>query len=233
MMKVLVVDDEKDIVDLVSFNLKKEGFAVEKAYDGERAMRIIRDSAPDLILLDLMLPGIQGMDVCRMVRRDPRLSYIPVIMLTAKTDEVDKVLGLEIGADDYITKPFSVRELIARIRAVMRRFESGGEAEKKKTFSYKGLRIDYDSFEISLDGRKIDLSPTEARLLIFFSKNPGKVFTRSQILDRVWGENSFVEPRTVDVHIRRLRAQIEKDSDNPAFIVTVRGAGYKFAAARE
>lgn len=232
-MKVLVVDDEKDIVDLVSFNLKKEGFAVEKAYDGERAMRIIRDSAPDLILLDLMLPGIQGMDVCRMVRRDPRLSYIPVIMLTAKTDEVDKVLGLEIGADDYITKPFSVRELIARIRAVMRRFESGGEAEKKKTFSYKGLRIDYDSFEISLDGRKIDLSPTEARLLIFFSKNPGKVFTRSQILDRVWGENSFVEPRTVDVHIRRLRAQIEKDSDNPAFIVTVRGAGYKFAAARE
>ncbi|HPL62468.1 MAG TPA: response regulator [Syntrophales bacterium] len=233
MMKVLVVDDEKDIVDLVSFNLKKEGFAVEKAYDGERAMRIIRESAPDLILLDLMLPGIQGMDVCRMVRRDPRLSYIPVIMLTAKTDEVDKVLGLEIGADDYITKPFSVRELIARIRAVMRRFESGGEAEKKKTFSYKGLRIDYDSFEISLDGRKIDLSPTEARLLIFFSKNPGKVFTRSQILDRVWGENSFVEPRTVDVHIRRLRAQIEKDSDNPAFIVTVRGAGYKFAAARE
>ncbi len=232
-MKVLVVDDEKDIVDLVSFNLKKEGFAVEKAYDGERAMRIIRESAPDLILLDLMLPGIQGMDVCRMVRRDPRLSYIPVIMLTAKTDEVDKVLGLEIGADDYITKPFSVRELIARIRAVMRRFESGGEAEKKKTFSYKGLRIDYDSFEISLDGRKIDLSPTEARLLIFFSKNPGKVFTRSQILDRVWGENSFVEPRTVDVHIRRLRAQIEKDSDNPAFIVTVRGAGYKFAAARE
>lgn len=232
-MKVLVVDDEKDIVDLVSFNLKKEGFAVEKAYDGERAMRIIRESAPDLILLDLMLPGIQGMDVCRMVRRDPRLSYIPVIMLTAKTDEVDKVLGLEIGADDYITKPFSVRELIARIRAVMRRFESGGEAEKKKTFSYKGLRIDYDSFEISLDGRKIDLSPTEARLLIFFSKNPGKVFTRSQILDRVWGENSCVEPRTVDVHIRRLRAQIEKDSDNPAFIVTVRGAGYKFAAARE
>jgi DNA-binding response OmpR family regulator len=172
------------------------------------------------------------MDVCRMVRRDPRLSYIPVIMLTAKTDEVDKVLGLEIGADDYVTKPFSIRELIARIRAVMRRFESGGEADRQKTFSFKGLHIDYDSYDISLHGRKVDLSPTEARLLIFFSKNPGKVFTRQQILDQVWGDHAFVEPRTVDVHIRRLRAQIEKDSENPVFILTVRGAGYKFSGMK-
>lgn len=227
-MKILVVDDEKDIVDLVSYNLEKEGFKVLKAYDGESALRMVQTKSPDLVILDLMLPGVQGLEVCRKIRENPRSASLPIIMLTAKGDEVDRVVGLEMGADDYVAKPFSVRELCARVRAILRRTESHKEPEKE-TFSFGYLHIDYGSYDVSMDGEKVDLSPTELRLLFFFSRHPGRVYTRDQILDQVWGETAFVTPRTVDVHIRRLRVQIEKDLENPRYVLTVRGVGYKFA----
>ncbi len=228
-MNILVVDDEKDIVDLIAYNLEQEGFTVSRAYDGEEALKEIASIKPDLVLLDLMLPGMPGTEVCRRVRKDPSTSGIPIIMLTAKTDEVDKIVGLEIGADDYITKPFSVRELIARIRAVLRRTQPIQPANGMEVFRCRGLQVDYRNYEIRRDGVKVDLSPTETRLLFFFTRNPGRVFTRDQILANAWGEEAFVEPRTVDVHIRRLRSQLEKDPENPEFILTVRGIGYKFS----
>lgn len=224
--KVLIVDDEKDIVDLLAFNLDKEGYAVLKAYDGEKALELARAGKPHLILLDLMLPGIQGLEVCKILRSKPETAHLPIIMLTAKGDEVDKVLGLEIGADDYVTKPFSVKELMARIRALLRR--SGPARGKADVFEYGGLRIDFESHEVTVDGKTVSLSPTEFRLLGFLSRNTGRVYSREQLLDHVWGDEAFVEPRTVDVHIRRLRAQIEQDEKNPRYIVTVRGVGYKF-----
>jgi two-component system alkaline phosphatase synthesis response regulator PhoP len=227
-VKILVVDDEKDIVDLVSYNLEKEGFKVLKAYDGESALRMVQTKSPDLVILDLMLPGVQGLEVCRKIRENPRSASLPIIMLTAKGEEVDRVVGLEMGADDYVAKPFSVRELSARVRAILRRMESR-KAPEKETFSFGNLHIDYGSYEISIDGKKVDLSPTELKLLFFFSQHPGRVYTRDQILDHVWGDTAFVTPRTVDVHVRRLRAQIEKNLENPRYILTVRGVGYKFA----
>lgn len=227
-MKILVVDDEKDIVDLLSYNLEKEGCAVIRAYDGERALELARSQRPDLVVLDIMLPGMNGVEVCRRLRSDPRSADLPIIMLTAKSEEIDRVLGLEMGADDYITKPFSVRELIARVRAVLRRAGAGGKKERQGEFVFRDLRIDYDSHEVYFAGRKTILSPTEKKLLMFLSRNPGKVYSRDQILDHVWEGESFVERRTVDVHIRRLRAQIEPDQENPQYILTVRGAGYKF-----
>ena len=224
--RVLVVDDEKDIVDLVAYNLEKEGFRVLKAYDGEKALELARTSKPNLILLDLMLPGIQGLEVCKILRNKPETASVPIIMLTAKGDEVDKILGLEIGADDYVTKPFSIKELLARIRALLRRLEPvKGKAE---VFEYRGLRIDFESHQVAVDGKSVNLSPTEFRLLKFLSQNPGRVYSREHLLDHVWGDEAFVEPRTVDVHIRRLRAQIEKNPEKPRYISTVRGAGYRF-----
>jgi two-component system, OmpR family, alkaline phosphatase synthesis response regulator PhoP len=227
-LKILIVDDEKDIVDLVAYNLEKEGYETLKALDGEKALQLVRTKAPDLVVLDLMLPGIQGLEVCKRIREVPETAAVPIIMLTAKGEEIDKVLGLEVGADDYITKPFSVKELLARVKAVLRRSEARRAAEQEEAFDFRGLRIDFKSYEVTVDGRKISLSPTEFRLLKFLSLNPGRVYSREQILDRVWGDDAFVEPRTVDVHVRRLRAQIEKDLNRPNYIVTVRGAGYKF-----
>jgi len=227
-LKILIVDDEKDIVDLVAYNLEKEGYETLKALDGEKALQMVRTRIPDLVILDLMLPGIQGLEVCKRIRKVPETAAIPIIMLTAKGEEIDKVLGLEVGADDYITKPFSVKELLARVKAVLRRSEARRAADQTEIFEFKGLRIDFKSYEVTVDGRKISLSPTEFRLLKFLSRNPGRVYSREQILDRVWGDDAFVEPRTVDVHVRRLRAQIEKDLNSPNYIVTVRGAGYKF-----
>jgi phosphate regulon transcriptional regulator PhoB len=227
-VKILVVDDEKDIVDLVSYNLEKEGFKVLKAYDGESALRMVQTKSPDLVILDLMLPGVQGLEVCRKIRENPRSASLPIIMLTAKGEEVDRVVGLEMGADDYVAKPFSVRELSARVRAILRRSETE-KRTPEKAFSSGGLHIDYDSYNVTVEGRKVDLSPTEMKLLFFFSKHPGRVYTRDQILDHVWGDTAFVTPRTVDVHVRRLRVQIEKDLENPRYILTVRGVGYKFA----
>lgn len=228
--EILIVDDEKDIADLLAYNLEKEGFSTRKACDGERALTMLQSRRPDLILLDLMLPGIQGLEVCRRIRRHPETASIPILMLTARGDESDKILGLEMGADDYITKPFSVKELLARIRAVLRRTAAAENvAEGKEAFRYRGLSVDFLSYEVSLDGRKIDLSPMEFKLLQFLCHNPGRVFSRDQILDRVWGIDAFVEPRTVDVQVRRLRARIETNPEKPEYIHTVRGVGYKFA----
>jgi phosphate regulon transcriptional regulator PhoB len=226
---ILVVDDEKDIVEMIAYNLEKEGFAVTKAYDGNEALEIVRTKKPDLIILDLMLPGIQGLDVCRMVRTRHSKEAIPIIMLTAKSDDLDKILGLEMGADDYITKPFNIRELIARVRAVLRRSDIVPVRDEAEIFVYKGLRINYHSYEVSLDEVPVELGPTEIKLLWFLSRHPGRVYSRDQLLDYVWGDEAFVEPRTVDAHISHLRGAIEIDKDNPQYIFTVRGIGYKFA----
>lgn len=227
--KILVVDDEKDIVDLITFNLEKEGFAAIKAYDGEKALELVKAKKPDLVILDLMLPGIRGLEVCKFIRKNRETETLPIIMLTAKGDQVDKILGLEMGADDYVTKPFNVGELIARVRAVLRRSEVRHDPDKLEIFTYKGLHVDYMSYEVTVDGKRIDLGPTELKLLRFFTQHPGRVYTRDQLLDYVWGDETFVEPRTVDVHISRLRVAIEKDKEKPQYILTVRGIGYKFA----
>ncbi len=226
---ILVVDDEKDIVELVAYNLGREGYQVAKAYDGHQAWQYIRENQPDLVILDLMLPGISGFEICRLIRKKPETAGLPIIMLTAKSDSVDKIMGLEIGADDYLTKPFNVRELIARVRAVLRRWENHVEQEDTEKISWQGLEIDFRTYEVTIAGKKVDLGPTELKLLRFFVMHPGRVYTRDQLLDNVWGNESFVEPRTVDVHISRLRAAIEKDKDDPRYILTVRGIGYKFA----
>ena len=227
--KILVVDDEKDIVELISYNLEQEGFAVIKAYDGQMAWERVKTAKPDLVVLDLMIPGIHGLEVCKLIRRDAATETLPIIMLTAKSDQVDKILGLELGADDYVTKPFNVRELIARIRAVLRRYEGRQQMELSETFAFQGLSVNFGSCTVAVDGKKVDLSSREFKLLKFFTGHPGRVYSRDQLLDYVWGDEAFVEPRTVDVHISRLRATIEQDKGNPTYILTVRGIGYKFA----
>jgi phosphate regulon transcriptional regulator PhoB len=227
--KILVVDDEKDIVELISYNLEQEGLAVIKAYDGQMAWERVKTAKPDLVVLDLMIPGIHGLEVCKLIRRDAATGTLPIIMLTAKSDQVDKILGLELGADDYITKPFNVRELIARIRAVLRRYEGRQQIELSETFAFQGLSVNFGSCTVAVDGKKVDLSSREFKLLKFFTGHPGRVYSRDQLLDYVWGDEAFVEPRTVDVHISRLRATIEQDKENPKYILTVRGIGYKFA----
>lgn len=229
MTKILIVDDESDIVDLVSYNLEREGFSTVKAYDGEAALRKVRTEKPDLLILDLMLPGIGGLDICKKIRATPEISSLPIIMLTAKTDEIDKIIGLEIGADDYMTKPFSVKELVARVRTILRRVQEGQKPSARDFFEFKGLSINYVSCSVQVEGRPVTLSPTELKLLFFFTRNPGRVYSRDQILDHVWGDDTFITDRAVDVHIRRLRSQIEKDMDQPQYVLTVRGFGYKFA----
>jgi phosphate regulon transcriptional regulator PhoB len=226
---ILVVDDEKDIVELVAYNLAKEGFSVLKAYDGEMALKTTRTKKPTLIILDLMMPGLGGLDVCKAIRRNPDLEAMPIIMLTAKGEELDRILGLEMGADDYITKPFSVKELVARVRAVLRRSETRMKSGSAEVFAFKDLRADFSSYEVTIDGIKVDLGPKEMKLLKFLTEHTGRVYSRDQLLDYVWGDEAYVEPRTVDVHISRLRAAIEKDKENPRYVLTVRGIGYKFA----
>lgn len=226
---ILVVDDEKNIVDLIAYNLNKEGFSPLKAYDGESALEIIKIQKPMLVILDLMLPGIRGLELCRHVRKNPEIENTPIIMLTAKSDDVDKIVGFEVGADDYMTKPFNVRELMARVRAVLRRAEMRPETKKAATFTVGGLHIDYGTYEVTVDGKQVDMGPTELKLLRFLAQTPGRVYTRDQLLDNVWGDETFVEPRTVDVHISRLRSAIEKDKEKPQYILTVRGIGYKIA----
>lgn len=226
--KILVVDDEKDIVELISYNLEREGFVVVGAYDGRKAWERVKNEKPALVVLDLMIPEISGLEVCRLIRRYPETSAIPIIMLTAKSDPVDKILGLEIGADDYIAKPFHVRELVARVRAVLRRSEQRRDDDLPETFDFMGLHVDLGSHRVMVNGKPVELSSREFRLLQFFIGHPGRVYSREQLLDRVWGDEAFVEPRTVDVHISRLRGAIEPDKENPQYILTVRGIGYKF-----
>jgi phosphate regulon transcriptional regulator PhoB len=231
--KILVVDDEADIVELVSYNLRKEGFAVDSAYNGEEALRRVTSSPYDLLMIDLMLPGIQGLELCRIIRGNADTGQVPIIIITAKGGEVDKILGLEMGADDYVTKPFSPRELVARVKAVLRRsltVKKEEQAETGKILRIGGIEIDMERYTVSLDGRPVKLSATEFKLLLYLAERKGKVFSRDQLLDAIWREESFVEPRTVDVHIRRLRSQIEKDPSNPRYIKTLRGVGYCLSA---
>jgi phosphate regulon transcriptional regulator PhoB len=223
---ILIVDDEADLLELISYNLKKEGFTVDSAPDGESALSKIKKGKYDLMVLDLMLPGIQGIDLCRMLRNDPKTAGLPVIMLTAKGEEVDKILGLEMGADDYMGKPFSPRELVARVKAVLRRTKEKPVTEK--ILKIGQLEIDRERYTVTIGGKNIKLSATEFKLLLFLAERRGKVFTRNQLLDFVWRDEAYVEPRTVDVHIRRLRANIEEDPAHPRYIKTMRGIGYSF-----
>ena len=224
MQRVLVVDDEPDIIRLVTYNLKKEGFSVVTAADGEEALSLIRKGGIALVILDLMLPGMSGLEVCRFVRQGARTCRLPVIMLTAKGEEQDRVRGLENGADDYLAKPFSPRELLARVRAVLRR--SGDKPQQEEIVRLGDLTIRKDTFDVRKKGKPVVLSATEFRLLLYLAERKGRVFSREQLLDAVWKDESFVEPRTVDVHIRRLRMEIEDDPSDPVYVKTRRGVGY-------
>jgi DNA-binding response OmpR family regulator len=227
-MRILIVEDEKDIVVLLCDKLRREGYEVDAVYSGEEALAYIEKKKPDMLILDLMLPGIQGLEVCRQIRANPEHSDLFIIMLTAKASEVDRVVGFEMGADDYITKPFSTRELISRVASAFRRLKAKHKAVQPKTFSYKGLHVDFEKYEFRIRGRRIALTPIETKILFFLINNQGRVYTRDQLLDHVWGDDVFVTPRSVDVHISRLRKLIEKDPQNPEYIVTVRDVGYKF-----
>lgn len=222
--KILLIDDEKDILELVSYNLQREGFEVATSINGEEALTLVRKESYDLIILDLMLPGIQGIEFCKILRDSEETVSIPIIMLTAKSEELDKVLGLEIGADDYITKPFSPRELIARVRAVLRRTREKPAIEK--IIKIGDLEINTGTYQIIKSGKSIRLSATEFKLLLYLVQRKGRIFNRDMLLDAVWKDEAYVEPRTIDVHIRRLRAQIEDNPSDPVYIKTRRGIGY-------
>ena len=225
-LNILVVEDEAAIQELIAVNLEGAGHHVIRAADAEQARELMRQTLPDLVLLDWMLPGQSGVAIARHLRGDARTRAIPIIMLTAKSAEQDKILGLEAGADDYITKPFSPRELLARIKAVMRR---RAPQMTDDVVEVRGLRLDPLAHRVSGNGQTLDLGPTEFRLLHFFMTHAERVHTRTQLLDQVWGDHVFVEERTVDVHIRRLRQALEA-SGHDALIETVRGTGYRFAA---
>lgn len=225
--KILIVDDEKNIVDILRYNLQKEGFETIEAYDGEEGLKMALECKPDLILLDIMLPKMDGFDVCRKIRQT--LST-PILMLTAKEEEVDKVLGLEMGADDYITKPFSPRELMARVKANLRRtaseFASG--TSSGNIIKRGSLTIDVDRYEVKKDGKVLELTLRELELLKFLASQPGQIFSREVLLEKVWGYEYYGDLRTVDVTISRLREKIENDQGNPEYIITKRGVGYYF-----
>lgn len=225
--KILIIDDESDLIELVAYNLKKEGFSVCSAQNGMEALKLIQKELPSLIILDLMLPGIQGFEICKRLKNSSATSKIPIIMLTARAEEMDKVLGLELGADDYITKPFSPRELVARVKAVLRRIDTA--ATETPVIQIGDLQIDVEKYQVLFKGQPLNLSATDFKLLKFLAMNRGRVYSRDQLLQAVWGDEVFVEPRTVDVHITRLRSQIEENPAAPRYIKTVRGIGYKFA----
>lgn len=226
MKRVLLIEDDRDIVELVRYNLEREGFQVAAATDGATGLAQVRKSAPDIVLLDLMLPKISGLDICREIRRDQALNRLPILMLTARGEEADRVVGLEMGADDYVTKPFSPRELGARVKALLRRTEPN--SEPRRVIESRGLTIDPSAYRVSRDGKPVTVSTLEFRLLYYLATRPNRVFTRDQLLDAVWGTERFVTPRSVDVYIRRLREKVENDADHPIFLKTVRGAGYMF-----
>lgn len=226
--KILVVEDEPDIRKLVHYNLSEERFTVLEAEDGEQALKIVRRERPHLIVLDLMLPGLSGLELCRNLRERPETARLPILMLTAKASEADRVVGLEMGADDYLTKPFSPRELVARVKAILRRTEMQSSHQVSEVYDKGPLQINFSTYETIVRGEAVRLTLKEFELLGFLVHNPNRVLSRDQLLDRVWGGEVFVDPRTVDVHIRRLRKAIEKNDRKPDWILTVRGVGYKF-----
>ena len=230
MNKILVVDDEAHILELLTFNLEKEGYQVVGATDGEEALIKLGEFKPDLVILDVMLPGIDGLRICKTITQNPQTKDLPIIMLTAKSEELDKVLGLDMGADDYMTKPFSTRELLARVRARLRRKVEPANYDKKdkSIITRENIKMDIERFQVTVDDRDVDLTPKEFELLQLLISNPGKVFTRDNLLEKVWGYEYAGDSRTVDVHIRHLRQKIEAEPSQPRFLETVRGVGYRF-----
>ncbi len=230
-VNILVIDDESDLVELLKYNLAKEGYNVEFAFNGFDGIKIAEVVKPDIIILDLMLPDINGYEVCKRMKQNSRLSGVPVIFLSAKQEEVDKILGFEAGAEDYIIKPFSVNELLARVRAILKRIPPVQINNKHVAiadgYMFKNISANINKHSVTVKNTEIKLSPIEFKILIFLMTYAGDVFSREKLLDNVWGNNSFVEPRTVDVHIRRLRSNIEID-ESVRFIETIRGVGYKF-----
>ena len=226
--KILIVEDEPDIRKLVHYNLAQERFMVLEAEDGEKALKTIQREKPHLIILDLMLPGLSGLELCRNLRQRPETARLPILMLTAKASEADRVVGLEMGADDYLTKPFSPRELVARVKAILRRAEMQAAVSGIEIYEKGPLKINVSTFEVAVKGKPVRLTLKEFELLRFLVQNPNRVLSRDQILDRVWGSETFVDSRTVDVHIRRLRKAVEENDTKPKWVLTVRGVGYKF-----
>jgi two-component system alkaline phosphatase synthesis response regulator PhoP len=229
--RVLVAEDERDVAELIRYTLAREGFEVVIAANGAEALRQARESRPDLMLLDLMLPQVNGWELCRRLKQDPATRTLPVIMLTARAEEADKVLGFELGADDYVTKPFSTRELVARVRAVVRRSRPPEAEERKHRIKVGDLVVDRQRFEVTVGGRAVALTPKEFELLATLAAEPGRVFGRDMLLDLVWGRDGFVEPRTVDVHLARLRAKFLAARLPEPAIETVRGVGYRYREA--
>lgn len=229
--RITIIEDEKDIVDLVRYNFRKEGFEVTSFLRGKEGLEALRRNPPELVLLDIMLPDLDGLELCKQLRADDRLKHLPVIFLTAKGEEIDRVLGLEIGADDYVVKPFSPRELVARVKAVLRRQER--PAEKRELIETRGLRLDTRTQEVTVRGQLVELSALEFKLIHFLASHPRQVFSRERLLDEVWGRDRFVTPRTVDVHVRRVREKIEEQPDKPRYLQTVRGSGYRFSSDPE
>jgi two-component system, OmpR family, alkaline phosphatase synthesis response regulator PhoP len=231
--RILVVDDEEDIVGLLTFHLEKEGYRVQSAYNGSYALELAFASPPDLVILDIMLPEVDGLEVCRRLRGNEITASVPVLMLSARKEELDKVLGLELGADDYMVKPFGVRELVARVRAMLRRSEqkvaSDSASEREAVIQFGDLVLYPERFQVTVRGEPCSLTHKEFLLLKLLMQNSGKVLTRELLLDKVWDYEVEVDTRTVDVHIRYLRQKIEDDPANPAYIETVRGVGYRFA----
>ena len=227
MAAILVVDDEEPIQELLRFNLEKEGYLVRVAKNGQEALKQVENNQPDLLVLDLMLPGMDGLEVCRKLRSNPRFQQLPIIMLTAKGEEIDKVLGLELGADDYMTKPFSPRELLARIKARLRRLNPKEEADAQ-IITRGELQVDVTEFRVYVRGVETELTPKEFELLRILAAHPGKVYSRDELVERIWGYEYNGDTRTVDVHVRHLRLKVERDPSKPEYIETLRGIGYRF-----
>lgn len=226
--RILLIEDDRDIAELVRYNLEKNGFEVHHQTQGRQITALIRQTKPHLIILDVMLPDVDGFELCKEIRRESQFEGIPILFLTAKAEELDRILGLELGADDYITKPFSPRELVARVRAHLRRLDKPVEPS---VVVQGPIVLNREECAVRVDGKLVSLSATEFKLLEFFLSRPNRVFSRDQLLDAVWGTQAFVTPRTVDVHIRRLREKTEPDPENPVYLKTVRGFGYKFETA--
>jgi phosphate regulon transcriptional regulator PhoB len=226
--RIVIIEDEADIVEMVRYNFRKEGFEVESYGRGKEGLEALRRNPPDLLLLDIMLPDQDGLTICTQLRADSRLKSLPVVFVTARGEEVDRIVGLEIGADDYVVKPFSPRELVARVKAVLRR--QARTAEDTDAVEIRGLRLDPRTQDVTVRGAPVELSALEFKLLYFLACHPRQIFSRERLLDEVWGRDTSVTLRTVDVHIRRLREKIEAQPENPEYIGTVRGAGYRLMA---
>ena len=227
---VLVIEDEENLLKAIKYNLEKDGYKVQSAMDGEQGLELARQMEPSMIILDIILPKMDGIEVCRILRRE---SNVPILMLTAKSEEIDRVVGLELGADDYVTKPFSMRELMARTKAILRRYSlsaNGKATESSKVLKAGKLEVNLTKHVVTLGGELLELKPREFDLLALLVENAGRALTRDQILERIWGQDYFGDTRTVDVHIRWLREKIEGDPGSPKRIITIRGVGYRFDA---